>query len=224
MGIILLYTVHMYSNNLLYFLSILLFIRKFDKIPLASRFWDQRKANNDYFVINSHAPNPSILQSGEDFASLNVISEAITAGLASLGFTKPTLIQKLACKSILQGDNCLIAAETGSGKTLSYLVPMIQQVLELKGSPLCSQRPLNAPLVIVLTPGRELCEQIAEVAEKLIEKLSTEQIKTHFITGGTVCMYNKHNSILSAYVIYKQIKITAKECYSITLIKHLIIL
>ena len=163
-----------------------MFIRKFDKIPLASRLWEHREANNDYFVINSHSPNPSILQSGEDFASLN-LGEDVTASLASLGFTKPTLIQKLACKSILQGDNSLIAAETGSGKTLSYLIPMIQRVLEHKRSPLFSQRPLNAPLVIVLTPGRELCEQIAEVSENLIARLPTEHsIKTGCITGGTI--------------------------------------
>lgn len=160
-------------------------IRKFDKIPLASHFWDQRKSNNDYFVINSHASNPSILHTGENFDSLN-LGEVVTSGLASLGFTKPTLIQKLSCKSILQGDNSLIAAETGSGKTLSYLIPMIQRVIEHKRSPLYSQRPLNAPLVIVLSPGRELCEQIAEVAENLIATLPSEHyIKTHCITGGT---------------------------------------
>jgi len=174
----------------------LFFIRKFDKIPLASHLWEHREANNDYFVINSHSPNPSILQSGEDFASLN-LGEDVTASLASLGFTKPTLIQKLACKSILQGDNSLIAAETGSGKTFSYLIPMVQRVLEHKRSPLFSQRPLNAPLVIVLTPGRELCEQIAEVAENLIARLPTEHsIKTGCITGGTVqCTWIELNCI-----------------------------
>lgn len=173
---------HFTSFTIIILLSSINF-RKFGKVPLASQSWEHRKTNNDYFTINSHKPNPSFLHSDEDFASLN-LHEPLTAALASLGYVKPTLIQKLACKPVLKGENCLIAAETGSGKTLSYLIPLIQNLLQHKRTFPSSQRPMNSPLVIVLTPGRELCEQISEVAEKLISMFPSENIKSQCITGG----------------------------------------
>ena len=58
----------------------------------------------------------------------------------------------------MSGKNILLNAETGCGKTLAFLLPVIEQVLQWKK--LCTDRPPNSPLAIILTPSRELTEQI----------------------------------------------------------------
>lgn len=52
----------------------------------------------------------------------------------------------------------LLAAETGCGKTLAYLLPLVQQIVEWR---LHAGEQLNSPLGIVITPSRELALQIA---------------------------------------------------------------
>lgn len=51
----------------------------------------------------------------------------------------------------------MLAAETGCGKTLAYLLPIIQQVLEWKSF---IPEKLNAPLALIIVPNRELVKQI----------------------------------------------------------------
>ena len=149
---------------------------------MVSRGWDHRRSHGDHFVINSHGPNPSILKDEDcDFSQLK-LSEPVIENLSAMGCVKPTSIQKLATKAVLRGENCLIAAETGSGKTLSYLAPIVQNILAYKTSKDATDAPLlNTPLALVITPGRELCEQISHVGQSLIDNLP---IKSHCITGG----------------------------------------
>lgn len=67
--------------------------------------------------------------------------------------------QKLAIPSLLSGQSSILVAETGCGKTLSFLAPLVQQILAGKSSP-NYQPALNAPLALIITPGRELVFQI----------------------------------------------------------------
>ena len=125
--------------------------RKFDTIPLASKGWDHRRSNGDYFIINSHGRNPSLL-SGDDFNEMG-LEKCVLEELLEMGHTCPTVIQKKAIKHVFKGNNCLIAAETGSGKTLSYLIPLIQNIyLEKEASR--GNAYLNTPRAVVVTPGR----------------------------------------------------------------------
>lgn len=77
--------------------------------------------------------------------------------MQELGFIKQLEIQERAIQTILDGQNTVLAAETGCGKTLAYLVPLIDQILNWK--PLL-QRPFNSPLGLIITPSRELAVQI----------------------------------------------------------------
>jgi ATP-dependent RNA helicase DDX28 len=65
--------------------------------------------------------------------------------------------QWLGATPILEGRHTLLAAETGCGKSLAYLLPIIQQVLEWKSF---MPQKLNAPLALIIVPNRELVKQI----------------------------------------------------------------
>lgn len=78
--------------------------------------------------------------------------------MENLEISKPLEIQKLGIPKILEGYNTVLAAETGCGKTMAYLLPMVSQILQWKE--IVSQ-PVNCPLGLIVTPTRELAVQIA---------------------------------------------------------------
>lgn len=133
---------------------------KFDKLPLVSGGWHHRKSIGDYFTINPFLPQAatnfdSSLAKPPTFEDYQLDSRLIRA-LAKCGFTKSTNIQHEAIPKILEHPDCsaLIAAETGNGKTLAFLVPLLNHILRLKD---VEERPqINSPYGLVVTPGREL--------------------------------------------------------------------
>lgn len=66
--------------------------------------------------------------------------------------------QQVTIPELLKGTHNLVTAETGCGKTLAYLVPLAQQILEQKWKRL--KRGHNEPYGIILVPSHELAEQI----------------------------------------------------------------
>ena len=82
------------------------------------------------------------------------LQPALTQICESLGFTEPTPIQRQAIPAILEGTDIIACAETGTGKTAAFLLPLIQQLTENKP---------KGVAVLVLAPTRELATQI-EVA------------------------------------------------------------
>ena len=75
----------------------------------------------------------------------------ITAGLAARGFTTPTPIQQQAIPLVLQGKDVLGLAQTGTGKTAAFALPILQRL---------SAGPRGRVRALVLAPTRELAEQI----------------------------------------------------------------
>lgn len=199
--------------------------RKLDRVPLVSRGWGHRKTNGDHFVINSHGPNPSILREEDcDFRQLN-LSEPVTENLIAMGCIKPTNIQQLATKVVLRGENCLIAAETGSGKTLSYLAPVVENILAYKTSKSVVDTPLkNAPLALIITPGRELCEQINHVGQSLIGDLP---IKSHCLTGGRLKRDMLDADFQEVDILFATFgaisKMVTNRIYNLSQLKHLVL-
>lgn len=143
--------------------------------------------------------------------------------LHSSGFLKPTLIQKYSTKAVLRGENCLIAAETGSGKTISYLAPLIQNVLLHKENA-TSGTPHNSPFAVIVTPGRELCEQIAQVCETLIKDTS---IKVRCVTGGRLkrdalnADYQETDILVASFGALT--KLTTHKIYDMSRLCHLVL-
>ena len=205
-------------------LFVLLFIlRKLDRIPLISQGWGHRKANGDYFIINSHGSNPSILEDDDiDFSSLK-LNDTLVANLSKMGLTKPTLIQKMATKSVLKGENCLIAAETGSGKTVSYLAPIVQNVCDHKLNYL-GEVPLNSPLAVVITPGRELSEQVFQVSENMTAGLP---IISRCITGGRLKRDTLNADFKEVDILFASMgalsKMITHRIYNMSRVQHLVL-
>jgi ATP-dependent RNA helicase RhlE len=106
------------------------------------------------------------------FEDFNIKKQLLHA-IADLGFDKPTPIQQESYSTILGGSDFVGIAQTGTGKTIAYLLPILQD-LKFSDQP--------HPRVLVLVPTRELVIQIVEEIEKLTPYLS---VRTLGVYGGT---------------------------------------
>jgi len=92
------------------------------------------------------------------FASLGLRAELLRA-LADSGYETPTPVQAQAIPPILQGRDVLAGAQTGTGKTAAFTLPLLQRLLASPTQAASSRRPVRA---LVLTPTRELAAQVEE--------------------------------------------------------------
>ncbi len=110
------------------------------------------------------------------FSSLG-LSQPLLDALAAQEYTQPYPIQQEAIPAILAGRDVLGIAQTGSGKTASYVLPILHN---LQGKTASKNRHASA---LVLVPTRELALQVTEVFRLLGEK-QAERMKTVAIFGG----------------------------------------
>jgi|TARA_B110000261_G_scaffold52138_1_gene61685 ATP-dependent RNA helicase RhlE len=99
----------------------------------------------------------------ESFEELNINRQLLNA-VADLGFEKPTPIQEEAYPVGMSGQNIVGIAQTGTGKTLAYMLPILQQLKYSKD---------YKPRVIILVPTRELVVQVVEQIELFTKYMST---------------------------------------------------
>lgn len=104
------------------------------------------------------------------------ISAEIKENLIQLGFRRPTDIQYKAINPILKGDDVLAIAQTGTGKTAAFAIPVIDLIHQQKRS---SRSEFISCLVMV--PTRELALQITEVFQSLGQHT---RVKTACVFGG----------------------------------------
>src|SRR5210317_1444860 len=90
------------------------------------------------------------------------ISSAIKRNLSHLGFKRPTDIQYKAIPSIMKGEDVLAIAQTGTGKTAAFAIPIIDKIHRSKSS----KRAWGIKC-IVMVPTRELASQIGAVFDEL---------------------------------------------------------
>src|SRR6476661_6596968 len=86
----------------------------------------------------------------------------LTDRCEQLGFTEPTPIQKKAIPVVLQGGDVIATAETGTGKTAAFMLPILQKLKEAKKR--------GGTSVLVLAPTRELANQIEEACREFAPK------------------------------------------------------
>ena len=103
----------------------------------------------------------------------------ILRAIVEAGYTTPTPIQAQAIPVVLQGQDVMGSAQTGTGKTASFVLPILQNILPLASS---STSPARHPVrALVLAPTRELAVQVADNAA-LYAKYTP--IRTAVVFGG----------------------------------------
>ncbi|CAA7017121.1 unnamed protein product [Microthlaspi erraticum] len=108
-------------------------------------------------------------------------TEYMMKALKEHNFDRPAHIQAMAFAPVVDGKSCIIADQSGSGKTLAYLVPVIQRLREeeLQGQ---SKSSPGCPRVIVLVPTAELASQVHANC-RLLSK-SGVPFRSMVVTGG----------------------------------------
>lgn len=101
------------------------------------------------------------------------LDRGIMEGLESIGFLEPTPIQQHVIPIILSGDDVIGCAQTGTGKTAAYLLPVLHKIIN---------NPVKGINTIIIAPTRELALQIAQQIEGLGYFLS---VSTLALYGGT---------------------------------------
>ncbi len=102
------------------------------------------------------------------------LHERLQKALTELGFEKATPVQEQTLPKVLEGKDLMVSAETGSGKTAAFLLPMLNHMHN-------HPAPKSSTRALILVPTRELAQQILAECEKLTRYTF---IKTGMIIGG----------------------------------------
>ncbi|HRH79730.1 MAG TPA: DEAD/DEAH box helicase [Thiobacillaceae bacterium] len=93
------------------------------------------------------------MAASEAFNALGLTPKMLESVTAA-GYTQPTPVQAQAIPMALDGHDLLVSSQTGSGKTAAFMLPCLQRLMEAG--------PAKLPRVLVLTPTRELAQQVAK--------------------------------------------------------------
>ncbi|XP_018560863.1 probable ATP-dependent RNA helicase DDX28 isoform X2 [Anoplophora glabripennis] len=145
---------------------------KLEEVPLASKGWNHSKAKNDFFTV--HPFVDKIPEETYSFQECGLNKDIISV-LNKQDIKKATEFQYRAITTIESGRHVLLAAETGCGKTISYLLPIIKKLIGNEASN------LNTPKAVVIVPNRELAYQVGEVAQILA---ASAGLSVKIVVGG----------------------------------------
>jgi ATP-dependent RNA helicase SrmB len=104
-----------------------------------------------------------------------MLDEELLLALAEHEFTQPTAIQNKAIPPLLEGSNLLASAPTGTGKTLAFVLPALQHILDTP------RHEPGTPKVLILSPTRELARQTFDQIQQLI---ASTHLTSCLIVGG----------------------------------------
>ncbi|XP_059665145.1 DEAD-box ATP-dependent RNA helicase 41 isoform X2 [Cornus florida] len=134
----------------------------------------------DIFVKGDIVPAPIL-----SFSSCD-LPQKLLHNIEAAGYEMPTPVQMQAIPAALMGKSLLVSADTGSGKTASFLVPIVSFCSNFTRQQFSN---LKNPLAMVLTPTRELCIQVEEQAKLLGKGLP---FKTALVVGGDAMARQLH--------------------------------
>ncbi len=103
------------------------------------------------------------------FISFNLHTK-IEAGIKALGYSAPTPIQRQAIPSVLQGHDVLGLAQTGTGKTAAFVLPILERLM--KG-------PRGRVRALIIAPTRELAEQIDQAVSSLGQQTGIRSVTVY---------------------------------------------
>lgn len=108
------------------------------------------------------------------------LAQPILDAVIEQGYTQPSPIQEKAIPAVIEGHDIMAAAQTGTGKTAGFTLPILHQ-LTMGGTQIKSTAKSNQARVLILTPTRELAAQIAESVETYGKNLS---LRSTVVFGG----------------------------------------
>lgn len=117
------------------------------------------------------------LKEFNNFEDLN-LKENLLRGIYSNGWEIPSYIQRIGIKPVLDGNDCIIQAQSGSGKTGTFSISILEKIKDLKRSCQC----------IILSPTREIADQTKTVIDNLSQFLN---IKISGVIGGKKIDYEE---------------------------------
>src|SRR5690606_19600196 len=132
------------------------------------RGFPERRYASD--MIRQSQPFPA----GKPVCTELSLHERLLKALAELSFEKPTPVQAAAIPPAIAGEDLYISAQTGSGKTAAYVLPILQRLLDDDSKAL-------APRALVLSPTRELAQQILKDVQALARFTF---LKVELVIGG----------------------------------------
>lgn len=109
-----------------------------------------------------------------------VVRQELRRAIAAVGYTTPTPVQARAIPLLRQGGDALVQAQTGTGKTAAFCIPLLDRLLS-NPRPRPSQ-PYPPPYALVLCPTRELAAQVAAEAARLAKGTP---LQIAVVYGGT---------------------------------------
>ena len=122
-------------------------------------------------TVPSSSPILPPVSSGVTFQSLG-LTDALLRDLVAAGYKEPTPIQAQAIPACLEGRDVLGCAQTGTGKTAAFVIPMVERLAKL---------PSGTPRGLILAPTRELAFQIQRTVQQLGR---TRRVSATTVVGG----------------------------------------
>nr|KAJ0188288.1 hypothetical protein LSAT_V11C900471310 [Lactuca sativa] len=135
-----------------------------DVTPHTSRFHHRPRGRIRTFAtavtVNEKESDTFFADDTVSWSSLGVV-DRLSQALSKIGLNRPSLVQAVSLPPILHGNDVVVAAETGSGKTHGYLVPLFNKLCTTTNDSLDTDQKLNRPhMSFVLCPNVMLCEQV----------------------------------------------------------------
>ncbi len=113
--------------------------------------------------------------------------DSIYEGIEALGFENPTPIQEQAIPIILKGNDLIASAQTGTGKTAAFLLPIIQKIIHSKND--------GSTKALIIVPTRELAMQIDQMMQGISYFTSVSSIAVYGGSDGS--LFSREKQALS---------------------------
>jgi ATP-dependent RNA helicase RhlE len=127
------------------------------------------------------------------FDELN-LDEAVLDGLDAMNFTETTPVQEQTIPLILEGKDIIACAQTGTGKTAAYVLPVINELYKGK-------HPENAVNAVIMAPTRELAQQIDQQIEGFAYFIPVSAVAVYGGTDGAAWDQQKKGMQLGADIV-----------------------
>ena len=123
-------------------------------------FQSEHTTGSDHCVLACNSGHlGSVIRTFVNFSNFS-LHHRIASAINRCGFTEATPIQKQAIPPILAGQDVIGLAQTGTGKTAAYILPLLHRLIQAKG---------REPRALVLAPTRELAEQITAFTSSITQ-------------------------------------------------------